>query len=83
MGLDVQFIGDNSGYFRRLGNVFFLLVCTSVCLCVCAHMCMSSSPQASRGPAQEKNPNTFKPERKTDILDESPLVKRRAFYFFW
>ena len=58
--------------------------CVRACvLLACMHICTStSSPHASRGPAQEKNPNTFRPERKTDFLDESPLVKRRAFYFF-
>ncbi len=60
-----------------------MLVYMCVSLCACMHKSTSSSsPHASRGPAQEKNPNTFRPERKTDFLDESPLVKRRAFYFF-
>lgn len=55
--------------------------------CFCAwtsvfvHAQMSSwaSPNTSRGPAHEKNPNTFKPERKTDFLDESSLVSVGSF----
>lgn len=60
---------------------------TCLCICDCVRACMqkctsSSSPHASRGPAQEKNPNTFRPERKTDFLDESPLVKRMGPFIF-
>lgn len=44
-----------------------------------AQMSSWSSPNTSRGPAHEKNPNTFRPERKTDFLDESSLVSVGPF----
>lgn len=53
--------------------------CTHARMNICTSS--PSSPHASRGPAQEKNPNTFRPERKTDFLDESLLVKQGPFIF--
>lgn len=60
-------------------------MCTQACFCawtsvfVHAQMPYWSSPNTSRGPTHQKNPNPFRPERKTDFLDESSLVSIGPF----
>lgn len=75
--------------YTRYTNNHAFYMCKQACFCawtsVFMHAQMSSwsSPNTSRGPAHEKNPNTFRPERKTDFLDESSLVSVGPFILFF
>lgn len=53
-----------------------------VCVCVCAQRHISLISPGLTWPSPGEKTQYFLSRKNNTLLDESPLVKRRAFYFF-